>query len=277
MSDNTPTLKTSPPPNSPQTASQLTLFAEGSLAKTSPSQGGGQEWAKAHAADYGASTPVLLANYDHVTSSWKTSQHFLGEGLTVFSETWPRSGTMQSGTAYRLPPLVRLTDETGFGLLPTPTLPLGGGERSGSRSGTGNLHYMARTGKLLPTQVLWPTPRAADHKGATNPAAAEKAKQRGFSPNLPEMVTAVNGGMWPTPTSRDYRSSMKLETADKRQAASSMGVNLSEHIQKVERNNGALNPTWVEWLMGFPPGWTDLNPSETPSSPKSQNSLDEQS
>ena len=41
MSDNTPTLKTSPPPNLPQTASQLTLFAEGSLARTSPSQGGG--------------------------------------------------------------------------------------------------------------------------------------------------------------------------------------------------------------------------------------------
>jgi hypothetical protein len=21
---------------------------------------------------------------------------------------------------------------------------------------------------------------------------------------------------------------------------------------------GSLNPTWVEWLMGFPIGWTDL-------------------
>ena len=27
---------------------------------------------------------------------------------------------------------------------------------------------------------------------------------------------------------------------------------------------GQLNPTWVEWLMGFPGGWTDLNHSETP-------------
>ena len=26
---------------------------------------------------------------------------------------------------------------------------------------------------------------------------------------------------------------------------------------------GQLNPTWVEWLMGFPIGWTDLNASET--------------
>ena len=27
---------------------------------------------------------------------------------------------------------------------------------------------------------------------------------------------------------------------------------------------GYLNPMWVEWLMGFPIGWTDLNVSETP-------------
>lgn len=27
-------------------------------------------------------------------------------------------------------------------------------------------------------------------------------------------------------------------------------------------NGGKLNPTWVEWLMGFPHGWTDLDASE---------------
>jgi hypothetical protein len=32
---------------------------------------------------------------------------------------------------------------------------------------------------------------------------------------------------------------------------------------------GPLNPTWVEWLMGFPEGWTELPPSGTPSSPRS--------
>ena len=26
---------------------------------------------------------------------------------------------------------------------------------------------------------------------------------------------------------------------------------------------GPMNPMWVEWLMGFPIGWTDLNVSET--------------
>ena len=32
---------------------------------------------------------------------------------------------------------------------------------------------------------------------------------------------------------------------------------------------GQLNPTWVEWLMGFPAGWTDCEHLATPSSRKS--------
>lgn len=30
---------------------------------------------------------------------------------------------------------------------------------------------------------------------------------------------------------------------------------------------GTLNPDWVEWLMGWPIGWTDLEPLETAKSP----------
>jgi hypothetical protein len=29
-----------------------------------------------------------------------------------------------------------------------------------------------------------------------------------------------------------------------------------------------LQPAFVEWMMGYPIGWTDLKDSETPSSPK---------
>jgi hypothetical protein len=32
---------------------------------------------------------------------------------------------------------------------------------------------------------------------------------------------------------------------------------------------GQLNPTWVEWLMGFPLGWTDCEHLATPSYRKS--------
>jgi hypothetical protein len=34
-------------------------------------------------------------------------------------------------------------------------------------------------------------------------------------------------------------------------------------------SGGQLNPTWVEWLMGFPPGWTDCEHLATPSFRKS--------
>lgn len=74
---------------------------------------------KEAARDCGPSTHVLLAKCDPATSSWKTSQLcFTGE-WAEFSETWPRSGFMQSGTAYQLPTLAPLTPATDYGLLPT--------------------------------------------------------------------------------------------------------------------------------------------------------------
>lgn len=43
------------------------------------------------------------------------------------------------------------------------------------------------------------------------------------------------------------------------------GCNLAEYIavHSGRQSGGKLNPTWVEWLMGFPLGWTDLDASET--------------
>ena len=39
-----------------------------------------------------------------------------------------------------------------------------------------------------------------------------------------------------------------------------------------EQTNGSLSPMWVEWLMGFPIGWTALEPSEMQSYRKSRKS-----
>jgi DNA (cytosine-5)-methyltransferase 1 len=38
---------------------------------------------------------------------------------------------------------------------------------------------------------------------------------------------------------------------------------LEEKVALEGSPTGRLNPTWVEWLMGFPLGWTDLEDLET--------------
>jgi hypothetical protein len=50
------------------------------------------------------------------------------------------------------------------------------------------------------------------------------------------------------------------------------GNELGRAVNQAGATGGSLNPTWVEWLMGFPLGWTALEPSETPSSRRSRKS-----
>jgi hypothetical protein len=42
-------------------------------------------------------------------------------------------------------------------------------------------------------------------------------------------------------------------------------------VVMVPGSTGQLNPQWVEWLMGFQTGWTDLEDSGTQSFRKSPN------
>lgn len=102
----------------------LTSWPAASLARTSATQGE-EQGCQENEADYGLSSPVSFANFDLATSSWRTFQLSLLEGLTRYSERWPRSGTMRSGTVYRLPPLAPLINETGYSLWPTARADLG--------------------------------------------------------------------------------------------------------------------------------------------------------
>lgn len=70
--------------------------------------------------------------------------------------------------------------------------------------------------------------------------------------------------MYPTPTTGagmcggtgNFNQLKALEAAGQ--------ITEEERRSMAAGNGGQLNPTWVEWLMGFPIGWTDLNASETP-------------
>ena len=49
---------------------------------------------------------------------------------------------------------------------------------------------------------------------------------------------------------------------EKQNRTSEAGVKYGATLQTVV-GSGQLNPEWVEWLMGWPIGWTDLKPLET--------------
>lgn len=94
-----------------------------------------------------------------------------------------------------------------------------------------SLHHMA---------AMWPTPRmegfdAGSHHGAPD-----------------SLHAAVK--TWPTPQERDWRQGSPPDSARMaRKAEQGWSPNLPDMVP-----TGKLNPTWVESLMGFPPGWTAL-------------------
>jgi len=152
--------------NSPQTdwlpmESGSMSSAGDSLARTSATPGRGQDW-PASGRGYGQRLPDWLASYNPTTSSWRTSQHCLVEGLSVYSETWPRSGMTRNGTAYQLPPLVPLTDGTESGSWPTP--------RKSSVAASARMEVVGNItnprGNLEEEvhAMLWGTPTARDWK-----------------------------------------------------------------------------------------------------------------
>lgn len=64
-----------------------------------------------------------IASWNSQRDVWETDQGDLISGhLVVFSETFPTSGSMLSGTAYALPTSEPATDDSGCSYLPTPTV-----------------------------------------------------------------------------------------------------------------------------------------------------------
>ena len=96
------------------------------------------------------------------------------------------------------------------------------------------------TGGWMPFSDRWPT------SGSMLNGAC-------FQRDPLERPTSARGcGLLPTPTARDWKDN---------------GQNPSELARKTgslaTRVGGKLNPTWVEWVMGWPLGWTGLEPLET--------------
>jgi len=69
-------------------------------------------------------------------------------------------------------------------------------------------------------------------------------------PMLEPITKGTESGLWASPNARDWKDTGPTQGNRK-------SPNLGTQA------GGKLNPTWVEWLMGWPLGWTDLKPLAT--------------
>jgi hypothetical protein len=148
-------------------------------------------------------------------------------------------------------------------------------------------------GKVLAEEVkknpqMWPTPSAVPrgpHTGREHHGLQTKSKTTGISFGM-TLETAVK--IWPTPTRSDYKGSgptnIRKDGKDRKKDRLDYAVeewyptptvpgkhqvgtlgewggsgNKFRTPENMSVKTGALNPAWVEWLMGFPDGWTDLS------------------
>jgi hypothetical protein len=129
---------------------------------------------------------------------------------------------------------------------------------------------MTRNGLLWERQMLeqtiketasgfWATPTTMDKlppksEKALNREATVARPGRTKPANLRDQVSNMQN--WPSPKSRDWKDGTSQGTMNRQ----------SPDLGKVvgqSKETGSLNPMWVEWLMGWPLGWTDLKPLET--------------
>lgn len=158
------------------------------------------------------------------TSRWASTKCLL---------TWKAKATPQGRLLYQLVPSMLPTEEIESGLLHTPT---------------------AKANQLAPSMrdrdagSWWRTP-SADQGGT--PLALLEGKTTRPSGHKIQIRLQDQVRMWTTPTAHNAK-----ETA----APSEYNRNTPTLAAQV---GGSLNPAWVEWLMGFPTGHTDLSSSET--------------
>jgi hypothetical protein len=234
-----------------------------------------------------------FTRYDPDSSLWRTHQCSLLGDLEPFSETWPRWGLMRDGECWEQQMSALRTSETESGFVPngetffhTPNCTgMDGG--SNSRKALKKRMLPTPTASMMPCEgtvrimrkvwldgdmsleeasaiagrdvrkaqgkvPMWPTPCATDHKGSGKTGdlrdRLDYAVERG--------ATKSKDYTWPTPRTKGMcGGSGSWELLKK-------NTTIEEARQMGAGNGGKLNPMWVEWLMGWPLGWTDLKPLE---------------
>jgi hypothetical protein len=196
--------------------------------KTFQSQGRKKVFLKASDQAYGLNNYESTKKVEQLSLFGKTSQELFATDLEKFSGAFPKAGTMQNGKLSAQPPLERHTLENGFFSLPTPQAY---SFQQSRRPGQTKLD-----GKL---RSLLPTPSVC---GNHNRKGASKTSGDG-------LVTALQK-LLPTPTARLAKETGAPSEATRNQPT-------LHHILGLAPGQ-VLNPQFVEWMQGFPIGWTDL-------------------
>lgn len=140
------------------------------------------------------------------------------------SETWPRSGMTVDGQLSPLPTLVH------------PIGAIDGGS-------------------------LLPTPTASDYGSSQNGINSTRPSAGTLSISARDSRGQA-GKLWPTPTVADARASARATTSTEAMHA---GESLTDALRSETGKKGdVLSPRFVEWMMGYAEGWTDLEHWATP-------------
>lgn len=174
-----------------------------------------------------------FARWNPNGSSWRTFQlSLLEEGLPLFSGPWPTSGLMRSGECFPANNWEPVTSESESLSWATPVAGNCKGEASNNRD-------LCRDAKG------WPTPTSS----------VDTERYGNGSLKLDGQAKA-----WPTATARDYRSGKSNITHNSRplsEVVCRSGPQDPEQNGETSRgSSGRLNSRFVQWLMGFPPGWS---------------------
>lgn len=217
--------------------------------------------------------PTQLSLFDDVETMWRTPTDDTQRGAAVD----PQSRLKDHHT-------INLQDQAVW--WPTPAARDHKGENGPAhlRNGTGRLHL-----DQLPNYVmhLWNTPTAAESLvGSRSPDGKRSLGLNVQSKSFHQDLETSSAGsessandhgsppLWPTATVGDSRNSRNATSSRPETTMHHTGVTLSEAVLTAEEvsdgkmtSKRRLNPNFVEWLMGWPIGWTVCEFSATESCP----------
>lgn len=252
---------------------QLTLFAGDTHASHSVPQA--SERARKMSATSGRKCLELYAVAGLDTSLPKMLLDTLLSASMKLPHRWKMKASPSGRLLFQLAPLAPPTDEIEFGLWQTPNVPNGGRVNPPEMSPTGIMPDGTKRQVGLEHQVrmvergLWPTPLAIDGEKSGHgnlphlaklyptPCSRDWKDTPGMAASRPDgksrkdqLARVVYAEMWPTPMAgANNPAAHNAMSGDfKKKFCERAGVPIT----------GTLNPQFVEWLMGFPIGYTAL-------------------